>query len=654
MLSVAPAALAADPPGSVVLQSTGAVQTVTVPAGVTSVGVQLAGGGGGSGVGGFQDGGAGGKGAVLSGYLTVTPGTVLDVYVGGQGGHYGTNPDNAHGGWGGPASGGSVENPAQSQDATGGGGGGATTLLVGGDVIGTAGGGGGGAGSNNFAGGAGGDAGDPAHDGFHGGGPSGTDGYGLGGHAGKAPSSEGLPGGCGSCGNDGFGDGYGGGGGGGTIGGEGGHGGTASGGGGGAGTSSASAALANASVTTMATLDSGYASFDWVLDEAPTVAGDVVLQATGASQSVTVPDGATAMSVTVAGGAGGDSSHTTGGGGDDASGGKGASVTGTIAVAPGAVITVDVGGEGGHYGTSTNGNAGGWGASMPGGESQVTTDDLGKKYGGGGGGGASSVSVAGRVLIVAGGGGGAGSAWGAYTGGAGGDAGVTAGDGYRGKCAEDEYGVGGHGADAPTGAGTKGGMKSGINQPSAGGGGGGSTGGEGGHGGSACSGGGGAGETLVQSFSVSNVTVGTSVEQTAGVVGITWHTGATLVVTPSATSIEAGGMVTFTGRLVGADGTELGEAASLALSSAEESDVFGQASAVLTRPGSRPIIVRVPGSALQATVIIEVRGATPTTLANTGIDVAGLPAAGVAVILIGLGFVGVRLMIAAKSRRRHS
>ncbi len=102
---------------------TGAAQTFTVPAGVTSVVVTATGAVGGTFVSGsnvYQ----GGKGAQAQTVLTVTPGETLTVYVGGTGGFH-TGNGAGPGGWngGGNARGG------------GGGGGGATDLRRGGTAL---------------------------------------------------------------------------------------------------------------------------------------------------------------------------------------------------------------------------------------------------------------------------------------------------------------------------------------------------------------------------------------------------------------------------------------------------------------------------------------------------------------------------------------
>ena len=70
---------------------TGAMQTFTVPAGVTSITIETYGAGGGSGANGSSAGtttnlgGVGGKGSKAKGTLSVTPGQILNIFVGGAG-----------------------------------------------------------------------------------------------------------------------------------------------------------------------------------------------------------------------------------------------------------------------------------------------------------------------------------------------------------------------------------------------------------------------------------------------------------------------------------------------------------------------------------------------------------------------------------------
>ena len=72
---------------------TGAVQTYTVPAGITQIAVVLNGAQGGSG----NQGIAGGSGGQATATISVTPGEVLQVIVGGQGGAGGANAAGAAG-----------------------------------------------------------------------------------------------------------------------------------------------------------------------------------------------------------------------------------------------------------------------------------------------------------------------------------------------------------------------------------------------------------------------------------------------------------------------------------------------------------------------------------------------------------------------------
>ena len=119
---------------------TGAMQTYTVPAGITSINVSCWGAQGGSGAlgnssAGATIGGPGGNGSKVAGTLAVTPGEVLNIFVGGQG----ATPT---GGFNGGGNGGS---------ANAGGGGGASDIRIGGTaeanrVIVAPGGGGGGRG----------------------------------------------------------------------------------------------------------------------------------------------------------------------------------------------------------------------------------------------------------------------------------------------------------------------------------------------------------------------------------------------------------------------------------------------------------------------------------------------------------------------------
>jgi hypothetical protein len=140
---------------------TGAVQNYTVPAGMGSVTLQIAGGGGGGG--GADENGAGasgGNGATVTGTYLVAPGTVLHIYVGGGGaqgytssfGHSCTDSAGAGGGSGGSGGfgGGTGGQAGCSGYSGGGGGGGAATVVTtaSGTVLMVAGGGGGGQGGS--------------------------------------------------------------------------------------------------------------------------------------------------------------------------------------------------------------------------------------------------------------------------------------------------------------------------------------------------------------------------------------------------------------------------------------------------------------------------------------------------------------------------
>src|SRR5690349_12013323 len=122
--ALAPAAYAAAP-APTTFGYTGAEQSYTVPAGVTSVRVSATGAPGGAGAPGpTRPGVVGGLGAVATGDLTVTPGEVLYVEVGGPGGDGNTNGGGL-GGWNGGGLGGSSFG---GEGSFGGGGGGASDV----------------------------------------------------------------------------------------------------------------------------------------------------------------------------------------------------------------------------------------------------------------------------------------------------------------------------------------------------------------------------------------------------------------------------------------------------------------------------------------------------------------------------------------------
>ena len=171
---------------------TGSVQIWTVPPCVTSISVIMAGADGG--------GTSGGNGAVISGTLAVTPGQVLNIYVGGTG----TCNTNNGGGWNGGGTGKAANSSANGSC----GGGGATDIRIGGTVLANrvmvaAGGGGMGGGTQDAAGGGGGCAsGATGVNSFGGGGTGGTQ---TSGGAGGTPWGSGQNGAPGSLGNGGAG-----------------------------------------------------------------------------------------------------------------------------------------------------------------------------------------------------------------------------------------------------------------------------------------------------------------------------------------------------------------------------------------------------------------------------------------------------------------
>lgn len=213
---------------------------------------------------------------------------------------------------------------------------------------------------------------------------------------------------------------------------------------------------------------------------------------TGGSQSFTVPASITSITVVANGAQGGNS------------GGLGARIQGTVAVAPGDVWTIVVGGQGASP-SGSSGAAGGFGAAPggPGGAGGVGT--LGTASGGAGGGGATGVSTATvtRAIVAAGGGGGsnggasstagtAGSGNFDAGGGAGGGAGtaVAGGAGGTGGSAGSGGAAGGSGTNgASLLGGTGGAGAASVGSPT------GSGGGPGGGGGFFGGGGGGAGGT---------------------------------------------------------------------------------------------------------------------------------------------------------------
>ena len=104
------------------------------------------------------------------------------------------------------------------------------------------------------------------------------------------------------------------------------------------------------------------------------VAAPATFGVTGAAETFTVPDGVTTLAFTLTGGAGGGSVGCEGVANQD-DGGFGAVLTATLAVTPGEVLTIRVGGKGGMAAVDGETSFGGYGGGGDGGF-----------YGGGGGG----------------------------------------------------------------------------------------------------------------------------------------------------------------------------------------------------------------------------------------------------------------------------
>jgi hypothetical protein len=238
---------------------------------------------------------------------------------------------------------------------------------------------------------------------------------------------------------------------------------------------------------------------------------------TGNGQTVASPLGATLVRITATGGSG--ATAVPCGRRRSADGGFGAMVTGTVVVASGADLIIDVGGAG-------SGWTGGWGATAGGGNGGHRSRAAVSGYGAGGG-GATTVRLglpAMSTLMIAGGGGGGGGCTGLTlgAGGNGGSAGPVAGDG-KGASGRIAPAVGGPGGGAPEPAGQAG-------LGSGGGGGGGAPGGLGGTG-SAAGGGGGAGATSANSAELGPVSIGTAPTTGNGAVTLQWLTGLPVPVT---------------------------------------------------------------------------------------------------------------------------
>lgn len=143
----------------------------TVPAGVASLAVTVTGAAGGSWTRNVLHPGRGGKGAVVTARLTVTPGKIIRILVGGEGGSVSTGASGGTAGANGGGAGGDGVPVDPTQGGGGAGGGGFSALFDGTTPIVVAGGGGGGAFSSDddslIA--SGGDAGLPNGDGANGG-----------------------------------------------------------------------------------------------------------------------------------------------------------------------------------------------------------------------------------------------------------------------------------------------------------------------------------------------------------------------------------------------------------------------------------------------------------------------------------------------------
>jgi RHS repeat-associated protein len=380
------------PTGSATFSFTNGVQTWTVPDGVSSVRAVVEG---------AQGGGPdrGGLGGVSQADLSVTPGEVLRIHVGGQGG---TNVGGFNGGG------------ASTYGGLGGGGASDVRRGVGtlSDRLIVAGGGGGASGGANGAlgsGGSGGVAGTAGVTGAStttGGWCVGTEGQGGTASSGGAGGTGNYYGGGGLAGSGGNATESAGGGGGGYYGG--GAGGacywTGPDGGGGGGSSWAISSAANATHRTGRRQGNGLVSLSWPpTTPAPVTPtpGSVSFSHTGSAQWWTVPAGVFAIAVDLEGAQGGNGDF----------GGQGGRLRGTLPVAPGDVLQINVGGQG----AATGGFNGGGGFTA---------------YGWGGG-GATDVRLGGvrstdRVLVAGGGGGASFGATTAYgSGGAGGSDGVA-------------------------------------------------------------------------------------------------------------------------------------------------------------------------------------------------------------------------------------
>jgi len=433
----------------------GTYPNIIVPQCVTQLNFTIVGGSGGTGT---NTSGGIGYGASITGTLAVTPGDVLNLTVGANGGSTTTSTS--------PGVGGSGAGHGGDGDRGNGGGGGGSEIFNSSNptsfvIAGAA----GGTGSGTR----GGDAGSVGSGGS-GGAPGTQTGPGLGSNG---TSGSGMNGG------NAFRNGLGGGGGGGYFGGAGST--NAAGGGGGSSwTSSPGTTVSTSGLDATATPQI-------VLTYTPTSQVTLFSSNTPGPYSVTVPQCVTSLNFTVVGGSGGASDPTYG-----TSGGKGASIAGTLAVTPGDVLNLTVGANGGP--AVANGGLGNGGSGAGNGGSAFT----GASTGGGGGGGSTVFDATNpTVFVVAGAGGGGGT----NTGGNGGDAGQP-GSGTSGGGAGTQTGPGVSSfGPLEDGSGMNGGSQAYSRNKGAGGGGGGY------FGGAAGAGGGGGGSSWTSS---TGTTVSTS------------------------------------------------------------------------------------------------------------------------------------------------
>ncbi|MBX2907612.1 MAG: hypothetical protein KF744_16325, partial [Taibaiella sp.] len=479
---------------------TGGMQTYQVPAGVTKIYVDALGARGGENYY-YSRPGFGGR---VQCEMTVTPGQVLNIFVGGHGrgsaysvtkGSSFTYPGGYNGGGNGYG--------------YGGGGGGATDVRIGGTALSNrvlVAGGGGGAGyytSSPYYSEKGGDGG-----GLTGENGKGSNSYtdskaGRGGtpSAGGAKGTYSSSGSSGSLGNGGNASttGRGGGGGGGYYGGGGG-----SYGGGGGGSSYTNSSYCSNVKHVQG--ENGIKDGNGFVRITTMPTGSAVYGYTGGVQTYTVPSGVNFLQVDMEGAAGGCNLHWP-----QymyrSEPGYGGRVQCVIPVTPGQTLNIYVGGEGLTGRMSGSSPIGGTGGYNGGGNGTAYSSS----YAGGGGGGATDIRIGGTALsnrvVVAGGGGGAGnyltSTAGSSKGGNGG--GLTGENGVAGSTSTGTVGGGSQSAGGSGGLGGSngalgnGGSLSGTSNPSGGGGGGYYGGGSGGYGSTTYSAGGGGGSSYTTS-----------------------------------------------------------------------------------------------------------------------------------------------------------